>query len=106
MYGWQADGKHLTRMLSYCLKLSVVFKGIQLFCPNRSLYGLHLNTILMPVTNLRYFVHNLAASFAPSPILGAEHGKRFKTLSEEFPFSLQESGYMHIQAIKPDTVGE
>ena len=73
---------------------------------HRSLYGCHNNAVLVPMTDPRCFVHQLAASFAPNLILGAEHSKHFRPLSEEFPFLLQESGYMHIQATKPDTVGE
>ena len=48
----------------------------------------------------------MAVAFARSLVLGEEHSKHFKPVSEDFPFLLQETGYMHIQATKPDTVGK
>ena len=60
----------------------------------------------IPMTDPRCFAHQIAASFAPSLLLGAEHSKHFRPFSSQFGFLLQESGYMHIQATKPDTVGE
>ena len=72
----------------------------------RSLYGYHNNIATIPVTDPRCIVHQMAAAFAPSLVLGEKHSKHFRTISQDFLFLLQESGYMHIQTTKPDTVGK
>lgn len=52
------------------------------------------------------FLQFIVGSFVPSLVLDpADHNKLYP-FGEKFLFLLQESGYMHIQATKPDTVGK
>ena len=60
----------------------------------------------VPITDPRLTVHQFVTSFAPSLFLGEEQSKHFRPMSEDFYMLLEELGYMHIQATKPDTVGE
>ena len=66
--------------------------------------GLHLNFIVAPFKSPRVFAHRFIASLLPSLLLSAEDRKRIKPAGEEFMSALQETGYMHIHATKPDTV--
>ncbi len=54
----------------------------------------------------RSFVHQFAAWAFPSLFLSQEDQNVFKTIAEKIPFLLQEFGYMHLQATKPDTIGK
>ena len=58
----------------------------------------------MPAANLKQFL----APFLPASWLGLDPNELHKILplGEKFTFLLQEMGYAHIQASKPDTVGE
>ncbi|XP_075165248.1 juvenile hormone epoxide hydrolase 2 [Haematobia irritans] len=47
----------------------------------------------------------IAANFVPSLFFEKQHSKFFKPLGELFSHIMEESGYMHIQATKPDTIG-
>jgi len=66
--------------------------------------GLHLNMIVVPFRSPRMFAHRMLASLLPSLLLSAEDRPRLKPFLEEFMHIIQETGYMHIQATKPDTV--
>lgn len=54
-----------------------------------------------PLANLKLFLYSLY----PSLIVDKEHEHLMYPISKKFSFLLLESGYMHIQATKPDTVG-
>uniref|UniRef100_A0A1A9UV51 Epoxide hydrolase n=1 Tax=Glossina austeni TaxID=7395 RepID=A0A1A9UV51_GLOAU len=47
----------------------------------------------------------IAAYFMPSLFYDKEHSKFFKPLPELFSHQMAETGYLHIQATKPDTIG-
>ena len=68
-----------------------------------SLLGIHLNLAIasMPSTNLK----TLLAAIAPKYFLDDFGMSYIHPISEQFAYLLSESGYMHIQATKPDTVG-
>lgn len=67
------------------------------------LHGLHLNMAVsnVPSANLKLFL----SSLRPSLFLDAKDYAKVLPLGEKFKFLLLESGYLHIQATKPDTVG-
>lgn len=48
-------------------------------------------------------LHNIVAAFYPSLIIDEHMVDRYNS---QWPNMLEESGYFHIQATKPDTVGE
>jgi hypothetical protein len=66
--------------------------------------GLHLNMVAVnsPAANLKLFV----SALLPQLFLDQKDEWKVVPLGEKFMFLLQESGYLHIQATKPDTVGE
>merc|ERR1719414_524457 len=65
--------------------------------------GLHLNMIAVDTVsaNLKLFV----ASLVPSLVLEKKDYSKVVPLMDKLGNLLKESGYMHIQATKPDTVG-
>ncbi|GBP41382.1 Juvenile hormone epoxide hydrolase [Eumeta japonica] len=65
--------------------------------------GFHTNFVntLAPSTWILTFL----GSFWPSLVVEKELEGRMYPLSEHFSFLLEESGYSHIQASKPDTIG-
>ncbi len=71
----------------------------------RHLIGYHNNMVVLPVSNMRMTLHQVAAGYFPSLFLNEQDRKYFRPMSEDFATLLQETGYMHIQATKPDTVG-
>ncbi len=72
----------------------------------RHLIGYHNNMVVLPISNMRLTLHQVAAGFFPSLFLNEQERMYFRPMSEDFAILLQESGYLHIQATKPDTVGE
>ena len=65
--------------------------------------GLHLNMIAVDTisANLKLFV----ASLVPSLVLEKKDYGKVVPLMDKLGDLLKETGYMHIQATKPDTVG-
>ncbi len=55
-----------------------------------------------PETNLKVML----SQFMPSLFLKPEEYSKVIPIGEKFTFLLAESGYFHIQATKPDTVGK
>ncbi|XP_058807867.1 juvenile hormone epoxide hydrolase 1-like [Phymastichus coffea] len=47
----------------------------------------------------------LLGAYIPSLVVDNEHHSKMYPLSHHFSYLIEESGYMHIQATKPDTVG-
>ncbi len=55
-----------------------------------------------PATNLKYFL----AAYLPSGwVINREEEEMILPAKDVFGFLVKETGYMHIQATKPDTVG-
>ena len=73
----------------------------------RHVLGLHINFIAVrnPHDPL-VLAQNIAVSFLPSLFLSPADQARHKPFFEVFTELLKEMGYAHIQATKPDTVGE
>ncbi|XP_023310063.1 juvenile hormone epoxide hydrolase 1-like isoform X2 [Anoplophora glabripennis] len=65
--------------------------------------GVHSNMCFVNnvLSNLKLFL----GSFYPSLVVSKELEDKVYPLSEKFSFNLLETGYMHLQATKPDTVG-
>ena len=65
--------------------------------------GLHLNmaAVNTPSSNLKY----LASALLPSLFLSEQDQKKVLPFGEKFIFLIKETGYLHIQGTKPDTVG-
>lgn len=66
--------------------------------------GMHSNMCLInsPLQNAKAFIGNYFPSLIGIP---KEHERYLYPMSEKFSFLILESGYMHIQATKPDTIG-
>ncbi|XP_067629975.1 juvenile hormone epoxide hydrolase 1-like [Eurosta solidaginis] len=50
-------------------------------------------------------VYHVARSWLPGVFVKEEHEDFFKTFGENLFYMMEESGYFHIQATKPDTIG-
>lgn len=48
----------------------------------------------------------LVGSFIPSLVVEKEHASKIYPLSQHWGRLLEETGYLHIQATKPDTIGD
>ena len=48
----------------------------------------------------------MVSQFFPSLILEPQDYPKVLNILDKYKFILEETGYMHIQATKPDTVGE
>ena len=69
------------------------------------LLGLHVNMITLPNKHPGMKLHQLAAWLAPSLFL--KEGDRMSTPTwDDYVKLLKETGYLHLQATKPDTVGK
>jgi juvenile hormone epoxide hydrolase len=55
--------------------------------------------------HVRSYLKTFIGSFLPSLYYSAEEAERFLPQSKNFAWLLRETGYLHIQATKPDTVG-
>lgn len=68
-----------------------------------NIIGYHTN---MPVVDPQASTFKLIiGSFYPSMIVEKEYEHKLYPLSKMFSFLIEESGYMHLQATKPDTIG-
>ena len=86
-----------------CLRFIIIGNVAIFFC--RVIIGLHNNMVSNSLFNPRAFLHQILAASFPKLVLGEEHSKHFTPIWKQFKFLLQETGYLHIQATKPDTVG-
>lgn len=82
---------------------SQIASNMGVFYPNNVL-GLHLN--LCTVSNLCNTLKIAVASLFPRLIVEEKDVDKLYPLGEKFGNTLLESGYFHLQATKPDTVGE
>lgn len=66
--------------------------------------GLHSNFCFVntPLAHVKVFL----GGFFPSLIIDDKISDRVYPMKDKFGYLLKESGYMHIQATKPDTLGE
>ncbi|CAG7824062.1 unnamed protein product [Allacma fusca] len=65
--------------------------------------GFHSNTCMS--SHPRATLRMLGATFFPSLFFNPQEAERFNPLTNSWTFLIRETGYMHIQATKPDTVG-
>lgn len=65
--------------------------------------GYHSNMCvsMSPASSFKQFI----GSFNPSLVMPAEHVAFVYPASEKLAYLIEETGYMHIQATKPDTIG-
>lgn len=54
-----------------------------------------------PISNYKYII----GSLFPSLVVEDKHRHRMYPLKDLFSYLLRESGYFHLQATKPDTIG-
>lgn len=66
--------------------------------------GYHSNLCAL-VTSPVGLIKNVIASFMPTKFVEPQYIDFHFPLGKKFLFSLEESGYMHFQATKPDTIG-
>ena len=67
--------------------------------------GVHVNMAVPPIKSLKGIGLQLLGAFLPSLVYTPEEVSQFASLAQIYGSVLRESGYMHIQATKPDTVG-
>lgn len=77
------------------------------FFGSRSVKGLHLNMVFMRNIGFGGLLDLLLGSYVPWLVgLTREDSRRLFPYFEKHVYSiLRESGYLHIQATKPDTAG-
>lgn len=66
--------------------------------------GLHSN--MCGAMSAAAMAKGFIASFYPTLFVAPEHVDFFYPASEKFSFMIEESGYFHLQATKPDTIGK
>ncbi|CAH2000397.1 unnamed protein product [Acanthoscelides obtectus] len=81
---------------------SMIVHVMSVLYPDRIL-GVHQNMCFVntPIANMKMFM----ASVYPSLFMKQEHVNLIYPLSKMYSYILLESGYLHLQATKPDTVG-
>lgn len=82
---------------------SQIASHMSLLFPDRVL-GLHLN--MCTTFDLKSRLMVLLSSVWPSLFMDEFHAKHLYPVGEKFSELLLETGYLHIQATKPDTVGK
>lgn len=83
---------------------SVVATGMSLLYP-RNVIGCHLNLMLSLSNSGRNIFKNFAASFMPTVFYPKIEANKLFPMKKMFVDLLTETGYLHLQATKPDTVG-
>lgn len=72
--------------------------------PDR-VFGIHLNMMpLIPLSSFKVAAFEIIGSLFPKLIFSSPHHHN-QSMLEKFSTMIVESGYMHLQATKPDTVG-
>lgn len=67
--------------------------------------GYHSNLCISSQTSPLVLLKSIVASFYTSAFIPDEYTDLIYPVGEKFKFTLEESGYFHIQATKPDTIG-
>ncbi|XP_065092833.1 juvenile hormone epoxide hydrolase 1-like [Ochlerotatus camptorhynchus] len=65
--------------------------------------GVHMN--MCGMNGLQAILKSVIASFAPSQFVDEKYVEYYYPAGPKFKYLLTESGYMHLQATKPDTIG-
>lgn len=81
---------------------SLVVTNMAILYP-KSVKGVHVNVAF--VDDPRVFFWWTLGSFFPTFVVDSKDYSKLYPMADKFYFILEESGYMHIQATKPDTVG-
>ena len=71
----------------------------------RHIVGAHLTMFYPPMGQITPLLKQVASGFFPSLFLHPEERKWWKPLAAGLKNVLLETGYFHLQATKPDTVG-
>ena len=111
IYPNNVRGAHLNMATSETASANIKLLLSQLvsFVPNKSV-SKHLSTCITKIQSwlhkswVRYF-KNFNPIQVPSLIVKPSDYKKVIPLGEKFKYILAESGYLHLQATKPDTVG-
>ncbi|XP_012218175.1 juvenile hormone epoxide hydrolase 1 [Linepithema humile] len=69
-----------------------------------NVFGGHLN-MCMGIMSKSNLFWRLLGAFIPSLVVESEHYSKMYPLGSHLSYILEESGYMHLQATKPDTIG-
>ncbi|XP_025074005.1 LOW QUALITY PROTEIN: juvenile hormone epoxide hydrolase 1-like [Pogonomyrmex barbatus] len=69
-----------------------------------NILGTHSNMCMTSMTKSNIF-WTFLGSYIPSLVVESEYSNRMYPLGEHYSRLLEETGYMHIQASKPDTIG-
>ncbi|KAF8384851.1 hypothetical protein PRIPAC_73993 [Pristionchus pacificus] len=83
---------------------SIVTSQLARMYPESAL-GLHLNMASASPTSIKGLFYAVVGSIIPQHVFKHSHHHDYSTLDILTKVMLPESGYMHIQATKPDTVG-
>uniref|UniRef100_T1IMH0 Epoxide hydrolase N-terminal domain-containing protein n=1 Tax=Strigamia maritima TaxID=126957 RepID=T1IMH0_STRMM len=81
---------------------SIIATHTALYFPKR-VNGLHIN--MAPIATKGQYIKMLLGSFWPSVLVEDKDYNKLYPVADKFIEALSETGYMHIQATKPDTVG-
>ena len=73
---------------------------------SRNVLGIHLNNIIPQLTNPRVLLKQAVLAVWPSLLLEAHEQATYSGQMDVLKTLLREMGYMHLQATRPDTVGE
>ncbi|XP_051170363.1 juvenile hormone epoxide hydrolase 1-like [Leptopilina boulardi] len=82
---------------------SVVTSTLATLYPEKVI-GVHLNMCAVISSPMSLF-WSLVGSYLPSVVVDKEYESRMYPLSHHYGRMLEESGYFHLQATKPDTIG-
>lgn len=82
---------------------SQIASHMGVYYPNRVL-ALHLN--MCTVQNAKSYLLVALGSIWPNVIMGEKYAKILYPLADKYSDLILESGYFHIQATKPDTLGK
>ncbi|KAL7307299.1 hypothetical protein TKK_0000493 [Trichogramma kaykai] len=81
---------------------SLITKCLAILFPEHVI-GAHFNMCV--VESAKAHLMSLLGSFIPSLVIDSEHHSKMYPLTHHLSRLIEEMGYMHIQATKPDTVG-
>ncbi|KAI1696849.1 alpha/beta hydrolase fold domain-containing protein [Ditylenchus destructor] len=82
---------------------SAVVSSVGRMYPER-VFGVHLNMAFLMPNKVIPFLHSVVGSIVPQLVFSAPEFADY-SMKKDFMLLLKESGYFHIQASKPDTVG-
>lgn len=81
---------------------SIITASIATLYPEK-VTGVHLN--MCSISSPSTFFWTFVGSYIPSLVVEKEHESKMYPLSHHYSRLVEESGYFHIQATKPDTIG-